>query len=520
MKITKKLLTFCVILIWTIGLSTPNTVHAREVNVIIHGRPVIFDGQGPVIIRGNTFVPLRGVFEALGFDVGWDGVTRTATLTGRGHDVQLTVGSYNFRINSQTIALETPAQIISGRVLLPLRVVLERTGFTVDWDSATSTVTILDPLFPEATHSISHLIRGDTTTIATGNSGTLWGSSVTNASYVIMEDGSLWVLGGRDNLQHESSIARKEPVKVMENVISVTGDPYGALAIRSDNSLWNINNDGMAFHYYVGGEYTPLFNNRNLMDNIISASAGGWHTMAIDSSNTLWGWGFNEYGQLGDGTTMFWDRPIRIMENVLSVSTATSGSRSTFAIQNDNSLWAWGGNATGALGIGSINYHPNPDPIMVMENVAAVSNNNGRTMAITTSGELWGWGWNYSGMLGTRRNTWDDIFIPYPVFVMDGVIAVSVGALHTMAIRFDGSLWTWGINQYGQLGDGTLTNRYTPVMVLDNVVAISAGSRHSIALRSDGSLWAWGSNEDGQFGNGTTEDSIVPIWVMDGVLLP
>ena len=96
------------------------------------------------------------------------------------------------------------------------------------------------------------------------------------------------------------------------------------------------------------------------------------------------------------------------------------------------------------------------------------------------------------------------------------VVAVAAGRSHSIAIKDDGSVWTWGYNGYGQLGDGTWTNRYTPVQVsgLSNVVAIAAGSFHSLAVKDGGSAWTWGYNAYGQLGDGTTTDSYTPVQVL------
>ena len=145
-----------------------------------------------------------------------------------------------------------------------------------------------------------------------------------------------------------------------------------------------------------------------------------------------------------------------------------------------------------------------------------VSNGNLHTMAIRADGSLWAWGANSDGRLGdgtiTNRHT--------PVRIMDNVSTVSSSNSHTMAIRTDGSLWAWGWNNFGQLGDGTTTNRHSPVRIMENVSAVSAGHFHTMAIRTDGSLWAWGWNEYGQFGDGTTTDRHSPVRIKDSVMQP
>ena len=143
-----------------------------------------------------------------------------------------------------------------------------------------------------------------------------------------------------------------------------------------------------------------------------------------------------------------------------------------------------------------------------------VSTGWGHTMAVRNDGSLWAWGSNMVGQLGdgtiTSRHN--------PVRVMDNVVAVSAGFDYTMAIRSDGSLWAWGLNESGQLGDGTTTERHSPVRVMDNVIAVSASLSHTMAIRNDGSLWAWGSNGVGRLGDGTTTNRHSPVHIMNNVI--
>lgn len=199
-------------------------------------------------------------------------------------------------------------------------------------------------------------------------------------------------------------------------------------------------------------------------------AAGEDHSGVIGSDNSLWVWGSNTLGQLGTGTKDTALSPVKIMDNVKSVST---GRRHMAAIQTDNSLWLWGCNHSGELGNG-------------------------------ISGNDSGFIWDPSGG--------DDYPIQtVPVKVMEDVSAVSCGNEFTAAIKADGSLWMWGMNEYGQLGIGTTDMVTQPVKVMDNVVAVSVGRVHTIAVKSDGSVWTWGGpNNEGELGNGTTSGSSLP----------
>jgi len=134
-------------------------------------------------------------------------------------------------------------------------------------------------------------------------------------------------------------------------------------------------------------------------------------------------------------------------------------------------------------------------------------------VAIRTDGSLWEWG---RVVIQENGMTEDRLM---PMKIMENVASVSAGLNATMAVKPDGSLWAWGINNAGQLGDGTAENRYNPVKIMDDVTAVSIGSggawgvdrMHTVAIKTDGSLWGWGSNMYGQLGDGTTENRYYPV---------
>lgn len=310
------------------------------------------------------------------------------------------------------------------------------------------------------------------------------------------------------------------PVQVLTGVTSVAagGEYYVSwghtLAVEDDGSLWAW---GANSHCELGdGTFTNRVLPIQIMSGASAVAAGTYHSLGLKTDGSLWAWGSNSYGQLGDGTLTMRCTPVQVLTGARAVAAGgrwTAGY--TLALKTDGSLWAWGSNYNGQLGDGTTTERRSP--IQVLTGVDAMAAGGagltttfaGHSAAVKTDGSLWAWGSNYYGQLGDGTTTNRLL----PVQVLTGVAAVSAGGLHTMAIKTDGSLWAWGYNYNGQLGDGTTANRLTAVQVLTGVAAVSAGPDYTLARKTDGSLWAWGRNNLGQLGDGTYVDRLTPVQV-------
>ena len=369
--------------------------------------------------------------------------------------------------------------------------------------------------------------------------------SLSHAAY-LDGSGTLWMWGS--NTTGELGAGNREsssvPVRVMDGVTAVSLGNGVSAALKTDKSLWmwgsnyhgqlgtkgsgdvNIgggNNADHASKHYI--HTTPV----KVMDDVASVQAGSYYTAAIKTDGSLWMWGDNQYGHIGNGAQgdrtdrydyIYQTEPVKIMEQVSCV-TFNEDAHTVAAVRTDGSLWMWGKNVHSELGnngegdkfyefeeIDDIEVYQTT-PIKVLDGVAAVDLGWSRTAALKTDGSLWTWGWNESGRLGNGST----VDAHLPVKIMDGVAAIGGYQDQAAALKTDGSLWTWGWNYYGQLGNGSTENSAVPVKVLDQASAVSGHQGSMLALKTDGSLWAWGWNYYGQLGSGSTENSTVPVQI-------
>ena len=230
--------------------------------------------------------------------------------------------------------------------------------------------------------------------------------------------------------------------------------------------------------------------------------------------------GLNNYGQLGNGTTIDSHTYVKVMNDVKSFA---SDGQTSAAIKSDNSLWMWGNNSGGQFGNGTTD--SSYTPIMVMEGVEDIVMSNGTIAIIKTDHSLWMWGRNSSGMFGDGTVVSSNV----PIKVMDNIKQIIMPNFYVAALSDDNRLFTWGRNGDGRLGNGVLLNDngnidtsiYEPQLILENVKYIAGNGSNMSAITMDNTLWRWGSNSGGQLGDGDSESlrksKAEPVRILENV---
>ena len=285
------------------------------------------------------------------------------------------------------------------------------------------------------------------------------------------------------------------------------------IALKTDGTLWAW---GALWQGFDSAEpvepVTKTLPTRIGADTDWSAiAANGYHNVAMKSDGTLWTWG--EISLLG-GIIIANRIPTRIGADTDWKSVACGWSYAV-AIKTDGTLWAWGENNYGQLGDGTVITKTNPTRIGTDTDWSAIAVGSEHSIALKTDGSLWAWGENYHGQLGNGKSgEWTGITIPTRIGADTNWDKISAGGFHTIVLKTDGTLWAWGSNGWGELGNGKTTSQSIPTRIGadTNWAKISAGG-HTLALKTDGTLWAWGMNNYGQLGDGTMINRYSPTQV-------
>ena len=295
----------------------------------------------------------------------------------------------------------------------------------------------------------------------------------------------------------------------------------GYLSLWGDNASGQIGNDSTTDVKW------PVQPENLVYNNIFTAAAGGLHTLAVTLKGEVYAWGENGAGQLGIGSTTDEYSPQKIsnLKNILEVA---GGSKHSLALNSNGDVYSWGNNSKGQIGINSTTTATSPVQVLCGEqkdggsyltNIVAIAAGSSHSLALKADGTVWAWGDNSKGQLGINSTTAKSS----PVQILCGeqkyggkyltdIVAIAAGFNFNLALDSQGKIWAWGDDSKGQLGNGSNTNSKIPVEVDDvsDIIAIAAGSLHSLAIDSDGIMYAWGDNSNGQLGISSTENKNLP----------
>jgi alpha-tubulin suppressor-like RCC1 family protein len=319
-----------------------------------------------------------------------------------------------------------------------------------------------------------------------------------------------WGAGRSGALGNGSTTDRSSPVQIgaLTDWLVLAGGGYYAAGIKTNGTLWTWgrNSSGNLGH----GNFTEYSSPKQVgaLTNwaTVTCSTFLLSTLAVKTDGTLWAWGNNDNGQLGLGNTTYRFSPVQVgaLTNWLSVS-ASYGF--TVATKTDGTAWSWGrGTSFGALGLGNTNSYSSPKQIGALTNWLRISTMYASCIALKTDGTMWSWGQNNFGSLGLSNTTAYSSPKQIGGLTTWSIIAASQGGASGYAIKTDGTLWSWGKNSNGQLGLGDATQKNSPNQIgaLTNWSRVGATGGGAGAVRADGTMWTWGGAIYGQLGLGNT----------------
>ena len=316
-------------------------------------------------------------------------------------------------------------------------------------------------------------------------------------SLALETDGRVWIWGDAIAGGNGARVAWPRRINGLSGVRSVAAGQGHVAVLRSGGSVWTWGDNaaGQLGDGTTASRATPAAVPN--VANALAVKAGDSHTLVLQDDGTVLAWGANYYGQLGVGHTEASVSPVMVT-GLTDVRKIAAGHSRSVALKNDGTVWTWGYEHY-AWQTGDDVYSATPVKVIGLTDVIDIAAGYEHVVAVRSDGTVWAWGSNYSNQVANGYGWWQYQDSPFQVPNLPPIVAVASRFDHTVAIAEDGTVWAWGYNGAGQLGDGTSAQRRTPVQVsgLTEVIAVATDYSYSLAMRADGSVWAWGYGAQG-----------------------
>ncbi len=342
-------------------------------------------------------------------------------------------------------------------------------------------------------------------------------------------------LNSSSQLGDNTTTLRNKAVQVLQAVgVPLTGVAYAAaganhsLAIKTDGTVvaWGSNAQGqLGINSTTTSKMAVAVSG---LTDVIDLVGGGAHSMAMKSDGSIWSFGFNYTGALGDGTSTRRLTPVRAGGATLGLRMAAKNNL-TVVEKTDGALVSFGENVSGVFGNGTLGYAMTVAQVPSLAGITQVAAGGNQTMTLKSDGTVWTFGDNENSNLGDGTSTASGIPVRATPSsgVLDQVTQIAAGLNHQVALKGNGDVFAWGLNSNGQVGDNSTTLRARPVQVKTNattfltgVTAISAGDTHTVALKNDNTVWSWGLNSSGQLGDGTATKRLIATQMLASAGVP
>ena len=347
-----------------------------------------------------------------------------------------------------------------------------------------------------------------------------------NKGFSFKINGQCWMWGfnGVGGLGDNTLTDRSSPVQVVGGhsfiLLSASNGPSAGIKNTGLMWSWGFNVSGQVGDNTMTTRSSPVAVVGAHSFVLISTTIN--NAFGLKDNGSMWGWGANASGQIGNSTATSYSSPVQVVGSHSFTKFHVTATHS-IALKAEGTAWSWGLNNYGQLGHNNTTNRSSPVAVIgshLFTQVAAGGNTNGLSIGLKVDGSAWTWGHNVNGNLGdgtvTSRSS------PVAVVGAHSFVYISAGLTSDQVngacggLKGDGSLWLWGINDYGQLGDGTRTTRSSPVAVVGahSFIEFSMGNNFTSGIKADGSVWSWGANTQGRLGTNNATSYSSPVQVV------